>query len=801
MLNWFRITVSLLLLLYVPTVSAQSSYPANLDFELGNFQNWQCYTGNVSVSGGVNTITVSPTAPIAGRHDIIPATNTSNDQYGNFPVHCPNGSGFSIKLGNNSSNAKAQRVSYTFTIPATANDYSIIYQYAVVLQDPNHTAPQQPRFFAKVYDVATNSYIGCASFDFVATANLPGFSLSSSPGNIWYKPWTPVTINLSGYAGKTIRLEFTSVDCTVGGHFGYAYVDVNTGFRAPVTGASFCPGSLSVTLTAPFGYQGYYWYNSDYSQLLGTGPTLTLSPPPPANTALALAIVPYPGFGCKDTVKVTLKPALPPVADAGLDRTLCKNGSVPIGSAALPGYSYSWFPTTGLNNPHISNPVATPADTTMYVVTVTDSLTGCSITDTVFTNVSPVANAAFSIVNQASQCVTGNSFQFSAVNATASLRWRFGDGTLSTATNPVHSYAADGNYTVSLVSTTSASCVDSSSNPVVVYPIPSGNISSGTSIICEGTPVQLNATGGSSYTWFKDGVAIPSFSSTPLAASAAGVYTAVVIDQNGCTNKIADTITLSLTKKPVADFNFAKYCVGIPTNFTNNSTISNSLPVTYVWNLGSSVQSTDWNPVVTYAAAGEYTVSFSITPQNCPQLTTTAQKIITIENPLKGMSYPPKNAVVNQPLSLTARPVGQTYNWSPSTYLSTTSGASTIYNGTEEKTYRVSFVTAAGCTTVDTQQVKIFKETEVYVPKAFTPNNDGQNDRMYPFLVGIKQLRFFRILNRWGVVVYESKTDLPGWDGSYKGMAQPMDGYNWEAQAVDFNGKIISRQGSFTLIR
>jgi hypothetical protein len=113
MLNWFRITVSLLLLLYVPTVSAQSSYPPNLDFELGNFQNWQCYTGNVSVSGGVNTITVSPTAPIAGRHDIIPATNTSNDQYGNFPVHCPNGSGFSIKLGNNSSNAKAQRVSCT----------------------------------------------------------------------------------------------------------------------------------------------------------------------------------------------------------------------------------------------------------------------------------------------------------------------------------------------------------------------------------------------------------------------------------------------------------------------------------------------------------------------------------------------------------------------------------------------------------------------------------------------------------------------------------------------------------------
>ena len=72
---------------------------------------------------------------------------------------------------------------------------------------------------------------------------------------------------------------------------------------------------------------------------------------------------------------------------------------------------------------------------------------------------------------------------------------------------------------------------------------------------------------------------------------------------------------------------------------------------------------------------------------------------------------------------------------------------------------------------------------------------------MYPFLVGLKELKTFRIINRWGAVVYEAKTDLPGWDGNYKGKPQPMDGYVWEAHAIDYEGNVVIRKGSFTLLR
>jgi gliding motility-associated-like protein len=95
----------------------------------------------------------------------------------------------------------------------------------------------------------------------------------------------------------------------------------------------------------------------------------------------------------------------------------------------------------------------------------------------------------------------------------------------------------------------------------------------------------------------------------------------------------------------------------------------------------------------------------------------------------------------------------------------------------------------------------VFKEREIYVPKAFTPNGDGRNDRIYPFLAGIRELKFFRIVNRWGVIVYESKTDLPGWDGRYNGKDQPVDGYSWEAEAIDIYGATIQRKGTVTLLR
>jgi gliding motility-associated-like protein len=786
---------------FCENISAQNC-PPNLDFELGDFTNWQCYVGTTSVSGGGNVINVSPTPPILNRHTIISsAFDGVNDPYGNFPVRCPNGSNFSIKLGNNSTGAQAERVSYTFTIPDNQTDYSIIYYYAVVFEDPQHQPSQQPRFTAKVFDVATNSYIGCSTFDYVASSTLPGFEHSFVDPDVWYKTWTPVTINLSGYAGRTIAVEFTTADCTLGGHFGYAYFDVNVGCTTPVLGGTHCVGSDSMTLIAPYGYQNYYWYNNSFSILLGNQPSLILTPPPPIGTVIALDIVPFPGYGCRDTVFTTINERAVPIADAGTDNLICGGAAVNIGSAPVTGMTYSWSPSAGLSSTNIANPIASPTVTTHYVVTIKDLLSGCTGTDTVTVSVYPIPPSAFSIDASSNPCILNNNFVFTNQNPSNLIfLWKFGDGNYSTSYSPMHSYSSVGSYPVTLVSISSEGCRDSTIKNISVYPTPTGSISTSGNYICEGFPTILTGTGGSNYNWYKDGVLIGNTSGS-FNALQTGIYTADVITTQGCSNAASNSIALSFVKKPVVDFIFDKYCVELPVNFTNKSNVNGSLTVSYLWNFGNTITSTQVNPTITYGSPGSFDVQLAITPLACPQLNTMKQKTIAIEAPRPGINYFTRNAVINKSLYLSARTFGSNYLWSPSVNLNNPTIISPIFLGTQEQLYQIKILAPSGCTTIDTQLVRIFKEKDIYVPKGFTPNGDGQNDRLYPFLVGIKELRFFRIINRWGVVVYESRMDLPGWNGNYKGIPQPTDGYSWEAEAVDIDGILIRRKGTVTLIR
>ena len=230
-----RFYITLLTAFSFTAGNAQWGCPPNIGFESGNFDQWECLTGFFTL--GTN-LTMSPGPPMALRHTVLepaPGPVPQVDPYGLFPVICPNGSGYSVRLGNESAGAQAEALYYTFTVPPDKDDYSIIYNYAVVFQNPNHNSHEQPRFTSRVFSVTDNQYINCASFEFVASAGLPGFQESPFVSNVYYKPWSPITINLFGYAGKTVRLEFTNNDCTLGAHFGYAYLDVNENCASPIS--------------------------------------------------------------------------------------------------------------------------------------------------------------------------------------------------------------------------------------------------------------------------------------------------------------------------------------------------------------------------------------------------------------------------------------------------------------------------------------------------------------------------------------------------------------------------------------
>ncbi len=349
--------MGLFILFFVSRSTAQC--PPNLGFENGDFSHWQCFEGQFDSI--VRGKPVALTAPIKTRHTVFKAKDIPDkDPYGDFPVTCPNGSGYSIRLGNNAVEGQIDGASYSITIPADKDVYSIIYNYAAVFENPEHREEEQPKFSAKVFDVAANKYLDCSSFNFLASNDLPGFKLSTKPiaGNtkVYYKSWSPVTIKLVGYAGKTLRIEFAVNDCTLGAHFGYAYFDVNEDCSTPIAGNISCNGAASSLLVAPFGFKEYRWFNADFSKVLGNSNTLKLKPIPALNTPIAVEVKPFPGSGCVDTLYTTIQHSPVPFRFVTLDSAgACPPATVNLTDPSIvagsdAGLRYSYYTDSTMNS-------------------------------------------------------------------------------------------------------------------------------------------------------------------------------------------------------------------------------------------------------------------------------------------------------------------------------------------------------------------------------------------------------------------------------------------------------------------
>ena len=467
----------------------------------------------------------------------------------------------------------------------------------------------------------------------------------------------------------------------------------------------------------------------------------------------------------------------------------------------------TWYFGNGILSSEISPNYSYSSPGTYRVVLVQTSEQGCkdSIFYTMQVNPSPVVKFD---PNQQVQCFQGHNFIFSNQSkiSTGQLfyQWDFGDGIgQSTSVAPQYAYQTFGSYQVTLRVNTSNNCLSTLSKIVTVHPTTSADmIDPSSTVICDGSYVTLQANKNEGYQWLLDNKAIPSANGQSFNATLPGVYALHSRNEYGCVYVSPKTIQLTKVFQPIANFTNGSTCVNIPTLFNNTSDTSKSGLVDFLWYFGDSASSTLSSPAHTYKSQGNYSPRLTITPRFCKQLSVTKSVQLTIQSPEIPLRYAPVNAVSGKDLQLKARAFsGASYVWSPGTGISLITSPQPIFKNTSPQTYLIRIVNAAGCVFTDTLEVRMFTSQEIFVPEIFSPNNDGKNDKLNVFLVGITKLKMFKVFNRWGQLMFQLRNEADGWDGTHLGMGQPVGTYLWQAEGLDIEGKIIRRSGTTVLIR
>ncbi len=156
--------------------------------------------------------------------------------------------------------------------------------------------------------------------------------------------------------------------------------------------------------------------------------------------------------------------------------------------------------------------------------------------------------------------------------------------------------------------------------------------------------------------------------------------------------------------------------------------------------------------------------------------------------------------VIGQPLQLNATGAIQ-YTWSPLAGLNRSDINNPVATLSDNMTYILRAFTPEGCEDYDTINIKVFKTNpDIFVPNAFTPGK-GQNRVFRPIPVGISQLEYFRVYNRWGQMVFSSSQAGQGWDGRIAGKMQDSGTFVWMVQGKDYTGKTVTKKGTMVLIR
>jgi len=119
----------------------------------------------------------------------------------------------------------------------------------------------------------------------------------------------------------------------------------------------------------------------------------------------------------------------------------------------------------------------------------------------------------------------------------------------------------------------------------------------------------------------------------------------------------------------------------------------------------------------------------------------------------------------------------------------------------EDKEFAIKAYAGPCSTATGTVKIKVLDITQLDIPNAFSPNGDGINDLFHIRVTGYFKLDGYKLFNRWGQLIFETKDITRDWDGRYNGNPLPIGSYYWVIEGIDVKGEKLRRTGSVTLLR
>jgi PKD repeat protein len=600
-------TYLLFLLFLIPNILFGQC--TNADFESGNFSGWSGRRGDCC------PIVLPNNGIVNGRQTIMSQGIDPNTCGGLDMVYSGN---FSARLGNSNVGAESEALYYTFLV--TQQSTLVQYAYAVVFEDPGHTDEEQPRFNSRVR-LSDGSVISCTEYMVTAASNLSGFQSCSGidsqgdPVNIAWRDWSTVSVDLSDYVGQTVTLEFETGDCSLGGHYGYAYIDAISCSSNQID-VQYCQDQTNATLSAPYGFATYLWETGETTPVISVNPTLYDS----------LSCFITTTTGCELTLVAALEPTIPTpdflyVGECQGQFTFQNTTTISDGSIGTYTWNFGDGTLSNLSNPtHLYN---TPGTYIVTLYVITDDGCDAQISKVIQVYPTPIASFNFEDV-----CL-GNLSTFQNTSSTYlgygyNYLWSFGDGNSSTEYSPTHQYQNPGTYNVQLIVTTDGSqCSDIVQNVINVRQNPlvqflTQNNCQGVQSAFINTSILPTWSISNDFLWnFGNGSVSNQFNSnyTYPNEGTFNVSLTITSSDGSLTCESSYNQNISIYPNPGVLFTaIASSCVGDTVNFTNLSTISSSSQIaSYNWSFGDGSFSNLQNPSHVYANSGVYNVTLVAT--------------------------------------------------------------------------------------------------------------------------------------------------------------------------------------------